>query len=566
MAVDLGQSRIKAILAERVGNRIDVLHAFTLDLQEEGLLSAEETNRHISRILLEMGEYPVSLVVPQHVAVSHLIGLPVDRKARWERLIEEETQKLIGLSESAIVYDHVRLRPFQRQRNPVWVTVTREQELENQIRRVAGSGLEIGEITNTGNALASAYIATQAPEKRVVLADIGATSTTVVILDRMQPVYATSLPFGGELFTQGLAAAKGCSFDEAEVMKKTEVLFQKEGIAADEFLRAVERWQEELERIILEWVRDQAEQDDEPVKVALTGGSSLQPGFTDHLASRSTLQYVQWRDNAGGVDPQTYGVAYGAALAALKAAPVSSSLLPRPLRVQRQRSRQIAALNTLALLLLAGVFALLVADGAAKRRVLEEKAVWIRNLEEALAQTEDIEDLLSRRRAEYNKIVPIVQQQKRTRDLLQTIALMQEVRAGHELWFVTLADGKSYLDEATVNPPRNPSPAGRPGRNQGQSTAAVERTPPGWNRFVVELAVPGEPREAREALRSVVNAFNSRDIFRNVDSLPAADRRQVAEKEVTLPGQTFSLNLELIPSELPLPAEENGASSPLSRP
>ena len=35
--------RIKAVLAERKGSQIDVLHAFTLDLQEEGLLTQEET-------------------------------------------------------------------------------------------------------------------------------------------------------------------------------------------------------------------------------------------------------------------------------------------------------------------------------------------------------------------------------------------------------------------------------------------------------------------------------------------------------------------------------------------
>src|SRR5690625_126290 len=178
IAVDLGESRIKAILAERKGRRIEILHAFNLDLQEEGLLTPDETNRHVSRILSEMGDYPVSLVVPQHIAVSHLIALPADYKGRrGARMIEEETQKLVGLSESAIVYDYFRLKPLPKNRNPIWVTVSREEELSQQIDRLRDSELFINSATNSGNALASAYIASQPKIDRVALADIGATST-----------------------------------------------------------------------------------------------------------------------------------------------------------------------------------------------------------------------------------------------------------------------------------------------------------------------------------------------------------------------------------------------------
>jgi Tfp pilus assembly PilM family ATPase len=569
IAVDLGQSRIKAILAERKGHRIDVLHAFTLDLQEEGLLTQEETNRHISRILLEMGEYPVSMVIPQHLTVSHLIALPAESRARWGRLIEEETQKLIGLSESAIVYDYFRLRPFQRYRNPVWVTVSREKELEDQIRRLRGSDLEIAEVTNAGNALASAYLATQPPEKRVVLADIGATATTVVILERMQPVYATTFPYGGELFTEAIAGARGRPFDEAEVLKKTELCFAAEE-PCPEFLQAVERWQQEVEKVIGDWTRDQPEVSEQPLKVALSGGSSLQPGFVDFLGARSPFHYVTWRDSAGGVDPQTYAVAYGAALAGLKVAPVSSSLLPRPLRVQRLRTLQVTALNTVALLFLVALFAVFLADSSAKRRAIAQKGAWVADLQAALARTDTIEELLAERSAEYNKIVPVVQQQQRTRDLLQTISLMQRVRAEHEVWFVALADGRSYFNEATVTPAVSGA-SGRGSTPRGSSrpvdggSASSEASPAGWNRFVVELSIPGDPRAAHESLRSVVSILSSANIFRNVDTLPAAARREIANPAVALPDQTFSLNLELIPGELPLPVDETRRGPLLNR-
>lgn len=567
IAVDLGQSRIKAVLAERKGSRIEVLHAFTLDLQEEGLLTQEETNRHVSRILLEMGEDPVSLAIPQHIAVSHLIALPSEGKGGWERMIEAETQNLTGLSESAIVYDYFRLKPFGRYRNPVWVTVSRERELEDQIRRLQGSGLALREVTNTGNALASAYLATQPAEQRVILVDIGATATTVLVLERMQPVYATAFPIGGELFTEAVGAARGIPFDEAEVVKKTELLFQGEE-RCPQFIDAVERWQRELEKIIGDWLRDQTPEEEE-LKVILCGGSSLQPGFIDFVSSRSSFRYAAWRDSAGGVDPQTYAVAYGAALAGLKAAPVSSSLLPKPLRVQRSLVRQLTVLNTVVAVLLAIIFAILLSDSAAKRRGLDAKRAWIEDLEEAYEQVEAVDELLAVRAEEYNKIVPIVQQQKRARDLLAAISLMQRVRAEHDVWFLLLADGKSYFSESTL-PPR-PAESARPSRGSGifrqtEEPVETERSGSGWNRFILELTVPGEGRETHEILRDVVSVLTSDNIFRSVDTLPAVERRELVDPSVTLPRRNFALNLELIPSQPPLPAADSAGSSLSDRP
>lgn len=552
IAVDLGQSRIKAILAERKGNRIEVLHAFNLDLQEEGLLTLEETNRHISRILLEMGEYPVSLVIPQHVAISHLIALPSEgRGGSWERMIEQETQKLTGLSESAIVYDYFRLRPFQRNRNPVWVTVSRERELEDQINRLHGSGLAVSEVTNTGNALASAYLATQPPLKRVVLADIGATATTVVVVEHMQPVYATAFPFGGELFTEAIAAARQIPFDEAETIKKTEIIFAERD-QYPEFIGAVERWHQELQKVLGECMK-LPEDEDEPVKVMLSGGSSLQPGFLEFLQDRCPLDYHLWRDSTRGVDSQTYAVAYGAALAGLNIAPVRSSLLPKPLRQARFRMVQVALLNTLAALFLIALLVVLVADASIKRDGLDAKTEALRGLEEAHEKTAVVEDLLAKRTEEYNKIVPIVQQQKKTRDLLRTIAYMQEVRAKENIWFVLLADGKSYLEKSTVSgsreQPHSRAEEGAAGTTPGNRSLQ-------WDRFVAELAVSTPDDETLPTLRRVVDTLSSKTLYRNVDTLAPSEQKQLVEEAVTLPGRTFSLNLELVPSDLRLPEDE----------
>lgn len=550
IAVDLGQSRIKAVLVEQKGDRIEVLHAFTLDLQDEGLLGLDETNRQISRILREMGDYPVSLVIPQHIAVSHLIALPNVGRGGWKHLVEQETQKLTGLSESAIVYDYFRLRPFQRNRNPVWVTVSRELELDSQIKRLQSSGLEVGEVTNTGNALASVYLATQPGEQRIVLVDVGAASTTVVALQERQPIYATSFPFGGELLTEAVAADRRIGFDEAETLKKTRYLLEAED-PIPPLLAAVDNWQQELEKVVSEWLKDAGSMEEEPLTIMVSGGVSLQSGLLEYLDAHSSFRYSPWKDTGSGVDLQTYAVVYGTALAGLRSAKIRTRLLPKPIRLERARARQLAGLNTLAVFLLISLFALLLADTSVRRAALHRNGALVADLDRAHAETHVVNELWTQRNAHYNKIVPVVQQKKQTRDLLKTISLMQDVRAEHEAWFVLLADGQSYLEQAT-------QPSAAPGvvrearpRSMIEPTVAPkeeDRSASPWNRFVVEISLPGSGREIHDILRSIVSTFRGKEIFSNVDTLAAADRRPIVDPAVTLPNETVPLHLELIPS------------------
>lgn len=555
IAVDLGQSRIKAILAERKAGRVEVLHAFTLDLQEEGLLTMEEANRHLRRILLEMGDYPISLVIPQHIAISHLISLPAEGRGGWERMVEAETQKLVGLSESTIVYDYFRLHPFRKNRNPVWVTVARERDLDVQLKRVQGPSLTVAEVTNAGNALASAYLATQPSADRVVLADIGAASTTVILLDGRQPVYATSFPLGGELLTEAIASASRTGFEEGETGKKSGLLFRSNAGEAG-FPDAIDSWHQQLQKVISEGLKEGPDPEEEPVTVMLSGGVSLQTGFLESLREKSPLRYSFWSDEAFGIEPQTYAVAYGGALAGLKMAPVRCSLLPRALRQRHFRARQITLFNALAGLLLVALFILLLADASVRRGALEQRSGEIEDLREAYDQSRMVTELLADRQRQYERAVPIVQQEKKTRDLLRTIGLMQRAREERELWFVLLADGDSYDAGTTVstasparpvpNEPRNRQPFQAASAPAAEAEAAIpDRS---WRRFVLELSVPGDAWETHNILRDIVGSLAAEALFENVDTLAVSDRKPVANPAVTLPDQTYSLNLELAAS------------------
>ncbi len=551
LAVDMGQSRIKVILAERRGAGLEILHALTIDLQDEGLLTVEETNRHLRRLLADLGEYPVALALPQQLAPSHLISLPETGRVRWKNLIEEETRKLTGLSESSLVHGQVRLKPFSRHSHPIWVTVSREADLLEQLSRL-GPEAEIGEVTNVAGALASAFAATQPAMERVALIDLGGTSTTIVILERMQPVFAVSLPMGGERLSEALANRRELSFDEAEVLKKTSFLLS--GEERDEgFVGAVGQWRAEVERILLDWLKDQSTEERAMFPVRLSGGGAQQPGLLAHLNETSDFFYDSWLDKLGGVDPHSHAVAYGAALAGVKAAPLAPSLLPRSVRGEKRRLKQAGLLNTAASVLLVALAALLWWDTAAREANLEGKTHRLESLEEALAGLNQVEDLLERREIEYRRLRPFVTRRKNTRDFLQTLALMRTAREENDIWFLSFSDARSYFNEEL----NIPSPA-RPERREGGPGLLTPRARDDdgdedeedygpQTGYILELAVLDEGRETHATLRNVVAVLRDSGLYRNVDTLPSTERRQLVDPELTLPGRTFALHLDPLP-------------------
>ena len=183
IGIDLGSSHLKVLLAEQAFGRLRILEHRLVDLQEESLLSQEEINAHLRKIVQEMGHYPVALTVPQHLCLSHLVDLPPARDGEIQRLMEQETKNLSGLSDSSMVYHYHPLRPFGRMANPFWLTISREPEIQAQINRLAteDNGLSVAAVSSIADSLITTYLACRPATKRVVLIDLGATSTVVAL-------------------------------------------------------------------------------------------------------------------------------------------------------------------------------------------------------------------------------------------------------------------------------------------------------------------------------------------------------------------------------------------------
>ncbi len=126
LALDAGSRCIKLLLAESDFGRLHILKEELIDLQAEGLVSAEEIKAHLQASLDEWGRPPLALVLPQHLSISQVIDLPLAPESEVEKLIRDETIKLGGVSESRIVYDFVRTETAAKNRQQFWVTLSQE--------------------------------------------------------------------------------------------------------------------------------------------------------------------------------------------------------------------------------------------------------------------------------------------------------------------------------------------------------------------------------------------------------------------------------------------------------
>ncbi|HEX2922513.1 MAG TPA: hypothetical protein VHS28_00615, partial [Chloroflexota bacterium] len=94
LALDAGSRRLKLLLAESDFGRLRLHKEEILDLQAEGLVSADEIKTHLQARLEDWGTPPpLALALPQHVSISQVVDLPPVPENEVDKLIADETIK-----------------------------------------------------------------------------------------------------------------------------------------------------------------------------------------------------------------------------------------------------------------------------------------------------------------------------------------------------------------------------------------------------------------------------------------------------------------------------------------
>ena len=294
LAIDPGANCVKLLVVEEILKRPQIIRYELIETQSGGLLSEEEVLRHAQDVIQDLGQYPIALAIPHYRALSQTIDLPDAEPQEIRRLIEAETVKLSGLGESNIVYDYTPLQPYGRHHNPFWVTLCREEEIQGQVRRCGLAGLDLCEVTTTANGLAAAYLAIEPDADRVVLVDLGATGTVLVVIVHGQAIFASHFALGGDALTDAIASTQG-GRSNSRSLKRSEDL-DRPGAGSSPSATALTNWHAELTRTLEEWAEEQADLnlDASAFRVVLAGGGSLHTGLIPFLNRLGTLRFEPW--------------------------------------------------------------------------------------------------------------------------------------------------------------------------------------------------------------------------------------------------------------------------------
>ena len=572
LALDAGSRCLKLTWVEVLFGRLRILNEQSIDLQEEGLRSATELDIHLHAVLKELGHPPIAFTLPQPLSTSQLIDLPPVPEEEARRLIEEEAVKLSGVSDTAIIYDSVRIHALAQNRQQYWVTLCQEGEIREQLKRLDLDQEELCEVTTTANALIAAYLAMHPEADQTVLVHTGAQNTVVVILVNGHGVYAGTFPMGGDFFTRAIARQLNCSLEAAEQYKRTKDVFTGDDALPD-FGPVVDGWVEQLKRQLDDWFGSKTGRDYSlsAFQVVVGGGAFMQPGLLHCLKEKIGVACSRWPVGGGkdsALPTAGFEVAYGTALQALGRSAQPASLLPVEYRVagRRRRLRQWIEFANVALLIFLGL--LLLFGTWQKWSLVKHKEALRAKMRAGLENTQKADVLTAQLLTQYEQLRPLLERQKNTLDTLRTLALLQQSRSNRSYWYVLFADQQSYFTQPLATAPTNvvavtnPPPVGTTELLAGAAT----NPPPAKPGFIAELCVPEDADSARKTFSQLVDNLKRDALFSKVDSLSTDLRRSLADPSLVLTNRHFALAFELADTELqrPIPARRRLPSASLT--
>lgn len=543
--VDPGSQRLKLLLAELRGGRVQVTARRLVDRHEEPGGDEVTAADWISPWLAETAPDALVLVLPQAQAFHRVLETPPASPADGAGLLEEEAARIEGLTGVRMVADAVRLTPYAGYAAPLGATFWREQASQEWTDAHGGAEVPPLDLVPGAAALAAAHLTQPGAEREAVLVDLGARQTTVAVLHGGQLVHAFAIPEGSRLWTEAIAADRGCGTASAEVLKRSEDLLA-DGVTA-RLGTAVRDWLQDIEQALADWAADlPARGTLDPVRwpVFLTGGGGTQPGLLGHLRARSTLD---WRPWPGDETEASFVPALGALARALGEPPAAASALPAEARARWRRERVwrgVLACNLFLLVVLAvalGVSTLAHArQYAARETWLAEARAGVAAAQAARRVAEDINHQLEVWR-------PLLARQRQSVERVEALATLRRERTNDTFWYVLVGDLESYeRGTAALLPPTNravevlgprlgpPPPPGLPGARA----------------LVAEVGLLPQGEEMRQALSDLVGRLRASPPFRNVDVLPPEARRQLVATNLAYPDRFFALELSLSESDL----------------
>ena len=309
---------------------------------------------------------PVALAISGQMAFQRFASIPMAGGAeKFEQLVRYEIEQNIPFPIDEMVCDRQIVGDTVDGDKSVLIVAAKIEQVEAITNAVAGAGFRVDVVDVAPLSLVNVVRQTNPDEGCVVILDLGAKTTSLVIAEGDR-IYNRAIPVAGNAITKEISTALGCSPDEAEQLKREKGYVAVGGVTEDadevadrvsKACRAVlTRLNAEISRSINFYRSQQG--GSAPVKLYLSGGTALLPQIDTFFAESlgievaflNPLEAVQVAPQIDAAalesDAAFLAVPTGLALRFANLAPFAVNLLPPSLvadRAERARIPFLAA-------------------------------------------------------------------------------------------------------------------------------------------------------------------------------------------------------------------------------
>ncbi|MBV1928898.1 MAG: pilus assembly protein PilM [Gammaproteobacteria bacterium] len=293
VGIDISTTAVKLLGLSNDSNGYRVDHYAVTALPPEAIV---ENNIVVSEMVSEAIEKTIKLgrVKLKHVAIAvsgssvitKIISMPKDMpEKQMEEQISLEADQYIPYALDEVYLDFQVLG--DNKDNPETVDVllaaARSDTVDERVNAVTDVGLTPNVVDIEAYAMETAYelIARQLPieirNATIAIVDIGATATTLYVLQEGQSVFTRDQNLGGRQLTEEIQHRYGLSFDEAGRAKKSGEL--PEDYATDLLQPFMESLSQQTSRLLQTFFSSTSQHQVD--QIILCGGTALLPGLAD---------------------------------------------------------------------------------------------------------------------------------------------------------------------------------------------------------------------------------------------------------------------------------------------
>ncbi len=304
IGLDIGVSSIKLACLEKKGEVWSLLALGEANTPPGGteLLSAEtRLAETVKKLVVDLGiktRLTVS-ALPEQSVTSRVLSFPPMKEDEVYKAIFYEAETFVPHPLEEVQIDYQILQQTS-ERILTFVVAAQKSVIERYEKIITEAGLVPAAIETTATALSRCVPGNI--DKPVMVLDLGARNSTMLVTKNRSIYFTRTIPFGGEAFTRSLSVALGMDNFQAEEYKKTYGFKggEWEGKIRQALHEVFVRLGEEIKKGFMAFQEEWQEQ--VSFLMVVGGGSSL-PGLTDELVKILGIE-VQIGQPLSGIDLQ----------------------------------------------------------------------------------------------------------------------------------------------------------------------------------------------------------------------------------------------------------------------